>query len=1680
MNIGSCRSMFFGVFILLGLGFVFGGVAQAGSDPSDHWAKEEIAAWIESGLMEGYPDGTFRPDRAITRAETASLIYRVLGFSKVGTDASQAAAFHDMAEGAWYFDVLSAAIAAGYMNGYEDGTIRPDQVVTRQEMAVMLMRIAQREADVEAAEVFTDPLPSWSKGAIGASTAAGWVQGYPDGTFRANGTLTRAEAVVMLGRFLESMAAPPGDITYTKQGIYGPSEGRLRVEGNVTVDAADVTLQNMIITGDLTLTAKLGEGEAVLRNLDIQGTVFVFGGGENSIWLHNSDAEILTVNKREDGSVRILATGQSTIFHTNVLSSVILEEEQLAGNGFRHVVLPEEAAAGTSIRLRGHFDTVTFQAAKTTLELQQGVIERLDIGGESPDTRVTLLTGAEVAVARINAAAAFTGQGTISQAEINVSRVSFERVPERVRCSSGIYLSLCGLSWQPNPSSGPSPAALIELVYEPRQISLDQPGEEQQVKLTAKWNDGTHTDATAEAEWRTQAAEVAEVSSTGRVRAVGEGRTEIEASYRGHTVKIPVEVKLESAPEPPLTVVELTPNPIQVQLNALGKEQQVALTAKWIDGTHTDAMAEAEWRTHAAEVAEVSSTGRVRAVGEGRTELEASYRGHTVKIPVEVSIILPADRINASISEPEPKAGEANSLTLVVRRSDGSLDADFTGLKKVTVSGFSAAPDSTIGYWNRSPIDDISSEFDILFSEGTATVEVILHHASVQELSLVVEGVTEPEALVSVHPQAADAVRAILQVQPSSGTAAAGIHSVRPVVALLDDYGNRAETENLTITAAIKESGPDGPVLEGTAQVQIINGLAVYEDLTVKGTGRGIVLVFTPDGLPAVESDAFDVHAPFAGSGTADAPYQVDSAELLNEVRYYLDAHFMQTADIDLTAYSSEEGWAPIGEARQASGGNVIVTPFTGVYDGGGFAVNHLTIKAERGWLGLFGYIDKAELRNIHLKDVRIEGWFYVGGLAGYVMDSSIANSSVSGFIRGTSIFGGLIGQGHTSHIDGSAAHVQLMAAQASNPVYTTIIGQIGGLAGGMEVGTITNSYAVGELQTDGEDYVGVGGLAGFLSGTESPWLGEIDQSYADFTLNIVNGTSVGGLIGINENGIVRDSYSLGILDVGASSTRDPNDRLGGVGGLVGKMEGGAIHRAYAAVGIQAAHMDEETGGMVGRAEEALFDSAYYDSEVSGLSDTGQGSPLPTEQLRQQITFTGWDFPRIWSMFDSCDYPYLSWQDGMPDSCFQVGLQEDGFKQEGVPFQLKITGASNASGSLNGYEQVKVYLDSDRSNPIFNNDIQFTNGNGTLTLTIREAGEHQLLLQIGEWETNRMVMVEVTAHPFSSGRGTKDDPYSIRTAEQLDRVRDYLSAHFVLDNDINLDVAPYNTGEGWNPIGMSLNFFSGSFDGKGYTISGLTIRETSSVVSNAGLFGHARGADIRNLHLKEVDITTNARSAGGLAGSIYYGSVMNVSVEGRVEILPFDEYGGVAGGAVGEMRGRMSYVHTDVEVLGGYHIGGAVGSLGEDISGTSLLDYSYSLGYTEASGNGAGGLVGKADRNTIVRNSYALGQVKGNGTVGGLIGFSYGEVSSCYAAGPVTFHGWVDRKGGIAGFAPNGGITDCYYDQNTTGKSDREGNAIPKTTEEMKRQSTFVGWDFDSVWQIDEGNGYPELQWPDF
>lgn len=415
------------------------------------------------------------------------------------------------------------------------------------------------------------------------------------------------------------------------------------------------------------------------------------------------------------------------------------------------------------------------------------------------------------------------------------------------------------------------------------------------------------------------------------------------------------------------------------------------------------------------------------------------------------------------------------------------------------------------------------------------------------------------------------------------------------------------------------------------------------------------------------------------GTGTSSNPYQVGSRADLEEVAFCLDKHFLQVADVSLGGSSTP--WTPLGNYPN---------PFTGTYDGGGHAVTGLFIEdltqsAAAKFLGLFGVIDNATIRNVSVAG-SVTGWQEIGGVVGRVIDGTLSNVSATVTVEGVDYLGGLIGRVRDETSSGTSSTVSNCHASGG----VTGGGAVGGLIGEVliqagETVTISGSSATGAVTGSG---AGIGGLIGGTGGLSTPpGHTAIADSWASgnvtsaTTAGLPTATYVGGFAGGLDLVTVTRSFATGsVLGLnyvggfagGLSGTIADSFAAGAVsghwqvGGIVGEAGGaGSVVRTYA-VGLVTG-TGGAVGGFAGQSYVQVL-ASMWDEDTSGRSNAGNGywgedlsaSPpvpasFPTAMTTAQMTTTatfanaGWSISRYWdggTTWATCStynsgYPYL-------------------------------------------------------------------------------------------------------------------------------------------------------------------------------------------------------------------------------------------------------------------------------------------------------------------------------------------------------------------------------------------------------------------------------------------------------
>lgn len=323
-----------------------------------------------------------------------------------------------------------------------------------------------------------------------------------------------------------------------------------------------------------------------------------------------------------------------------------------------------------------------------------------------------------------------------------------------------------------------------------------------------------------------------------------------------------------------------------------------------------------------------------------------------------------------------------------------------------------------------------------------------------------------------------------------------------------------------------------------------------------------------------------------------------------------------------------------------------------------------------------------------------------------------------------------------------------------------------------------------------------------------------------------------------------------------------------------------------------------------------------------------------------------------------------------------------------------------------------------------------------------------------------------------------------------------LHGRYILIHDIDV---PKNSWRTFEPIGNGSRVFNGEFDGRGRTIKKVYIRSPDS--SAVGLFGFIDGAKIHRLHIEADSIIGGIHTGGeeinvgGIAGMARNSVIDRCSFKGTVRGRHW--VGGIAGTAFASHITRCiskGTVLSDTDALGS--VGGAAGGLIGSLTDSSKTALSYSSANVRG-GHNTGGLVGHNEKSAITQ-SYSTGSVSGGKSyAGGLVGNIYdGTVAECYSTGKVSYIPPPGEAGGLVGrVSSRTKIAGSYWDTSSSQMAASAGTAVKDTTiididgepkdttviigeqgrnsSLMTQKKTYVGWDFDKVWNIDEGNSTP-------
>jgi|GEM_PF-5356110 len=553
----------------------------------------------------------------------------------------------------------------------------------------------------------------------------------------------------------------------------------------------------------------------------------------------------------------------------------------------------------------------------------------------------------------------------------------------------------------------------------------------------------------------------------------------------------------------------------------------------------------------------------------------------------------------------------------------------------------------------------------------------------------------------------------------------------------------------------------------------------------------------------------------------------------------------------------------------------------------------------------------------------------------------------------------------------------------------------VGGLVGYCDTASIANcevSISV-DGRTDG-DFVGalggyIGGLAGCLYRNATVYNSCAEGNVTSRAQN--TGGLIGGTIFFCE---IYNCYATGNVTSIASSGTPNNARY--AGGLVGGFGSGTIDKCYAVGNLNGT---VELGGLIGK--------SHLGSNISNCYSAGNvilSNPYSNGSYGLLIGFSS--------------------QSSLTN-CYSRGNAKDA-----ISSKKGLIGLDDSSVVTNCYfDSAKAETNSPsaqaRSTAQLGKQATFTDWDFNYTWNVDEDVTYPYLKNL---ERPALLVFSL------QGNGTSGNPFIIETAAELNMIKYDLSAHYVLGNDINM------ANVSFAPIGSESAKFTGSLDGANYTISNLTIINSSDC---AGLFGYASSASIKNLRLENADMT----------GIDYVGAIV-----------------GYAAGSTFE-----NCFVSGSQIKGGIYVGGLIG-FGISNSITECgTDVDVISGYGNSTGNYAGGLVGMCDTTSTIRDCFSFGDVSAPTNalyVGLLIGQAYSSnIKYCLSTGSAVVG---EQHNGLIGHEFYNTIESCYFDSTNAGINMPGSQA--RTTAQLAYINTYSGWNFNNVWDVDENITYPYLR----
>lgn len=1469
------------------------------SDTQGHWAEELIKKQYEKGMLSGYPDGTFKPDKQIKRAELITLINRYFGLKEKSNSN-----YKDVSNGAWYVGETAKAKYYGYL---EELQARAEEPATREDVVIMLnliLDIEEQPAKEEEKE-FSD-LKNADKNiskTINKFSELGYIYGYDDGSFRPENTITRAEIITMTENVLGYIVTSQEDVDNMPSDV-----------DKVTIINPNIILEGKEIKGDLYISPGVN-GKVTIKNTKITGQIDISGGTLNEpIELDSVEAGRVVVTKAKQAS-QIIIKGQSK------------------------------------------FDEVKVKSETTIGVQKDSTIEYLDLRSSSQ----------------------ISGLGSIKEAYIGNRNVIIESRPDYIEIDQNI---------------GEIEIANVKMSYE-----NDDKVEDNNRNITGGYvpNIGD-----------TNAPIFISVDDGGGDNVYTDGDT------------ISFLVDLDEVG------LKVTAN-LSVINSYFSEEQELTDEG---DGTYTYTTIDIDTNNSMLEGNEIVVVFTAEDLS-GNITTDNSLKLYLDKTaPTDYKAVIDQTRIDSSNQD-------ALSFTILGAELDATYTYSLNDTNSATppITGSGTVTSTTIVIDNL----DVSS-----FDDGRITLLVSLTDTL---------GNTGPNVMSSVKKDLTAPVpgnNGNLLVSYEDGevtvswSEAIDTESISSALQYLVYY---SDSNNLNTVIDTEVSGTSVDDYESGINCKIVKGLELnntyYFNVIVKDEeGNKAIYNTTSVNTDELEFKIYTIED-LAKVGTGidgwglDKDYKLMANLDFNNADSYGNQSISgkdwngdgNTTESIKAQLTTGVGFKPIGNSQ---------SPFTGTFEGNGYTISNLYInRPNDDYQGLFGYATSTSICNLGLVNAEITGNNFVGGLIGNTTDSGIQTCYFDGVIIGTGDnIAGLVGSSSTSIIEDCYSTSDI---NGSN--------YVGGLIGNSDRSSIYNTYTIGGIEGNS----GVGGIVG--NALES----EIMRNFA-FTSALAGEENIYRIAGINSGSSLEDNYANKNMTINTSSV------VTTISSYSDTSADGYNLSVFTNISIEPLVLwdfIEQWEIKAGASRPTLMNVGNDQRDIMITPDLTIGNNGNIVAYNEMMTSVDLSWIKaIDNESSRSNIEYLIYYSTSNSINTVAEIEANGVL---ATFDTDINGVT-----VESLEPDTVYY--------FNIIARDEKGNKTAYNAVQKRTKERYkkiysiedLLRVGSgidgWDLDKDYML------MENLDFNDDSSYLNPNEVGVDWNGDGSTAESIKTQ--------LTAGVGFNPIGNSSAKFTGTFNGNGYTISNLYINRTSS--DDQGLFGYTNNATIEKVGLKNCSVTgkdyvggilgrgsgtsaiINSYTSGMITGVNYVGGLAGSSPSlisssfSMANVLASEDYAGGLSGRSSLSTIQNCYTTGNVEV-GVWYSGGITAT-----AHYTTIQNCYATGTITADLK-AGGLVAETSYEVLIENSIAYSDVLvanwspfGTRTayrIANILSSEEETLSNNYAKESMLVHGSV---------------------KDSVDANSEDGANIASMIN--TGSEPLSNWDFVNIWEIRDGANTPTLQ----